>query len=146
MGKPAKIIAGLVVLALGYSLGSCGNDVETVTKTETKIIRIPEVVTHVEYKDKYAPMPEACYTAVEVLPSISRGDAIQTAAVGEILLALQDMGRAAAMNDVHEVNRLTEIVREEGYKINTSVLDRNQAMSTFNSYLKQCEAAMPPKE
>jgi hypothetical protein len=146
MSKPARIIAGLVVLALGYSLGSCGNDVETVTKTETKIIRVPEVVTHVEYKDKAVPLPEACYTAAEVLPRISEGDATQTAAVGEILLALQDMGRAAAMNDVHEVNRLTEVVREEGYKLNTSVLDRNQAMSTFNSYLKQCEAAMPPKE
>jgi len=143
MGKPARVFGVLVVLAIGYSLGSCGSDTpKTVTKTEIKVVEVPTVKTRIEYRDKVIPYPDSCNTAVEQLSRIHEEDAVQTKAVGEILLALQEMGTAAAFNDIHEVNRLVEIVREEGSKINATVLERNKAMITFKSYLTQCETAI----
>ncbi len=143
MGGPAKILYGLAAIGLVYTVGFLqGHDSspEPVTHTVTKEVPVPgPTETKIEYRDKIIPLPEPCYTAVEQLPRITEGDAVQTAAVGEILLSLQDMGTAAAFNDIHKINALVDVVREEGSKINASVGDRNRAVITFNSYLAQCE-------
>jgi len=131
----------VVAVSVGWSLGNEANvDAKIVTETETKIVEVPTVRTKTVYVDKAAVLPENCYEAIEQLPRMIEGDKIQTAAVGTILLALQDAGTAAAFNDIHEINRLVEIVRAEGGKLDASVIDRQRAVITFESYLGKCEA------
>lgn len=140
MANPAKVFALVVALSVAYSLGSCGEHVET--KTEVKIVKVPVVKTHIETKEVTLPYPESCTEALEASSRITANDGVQTAAVGEILLALQDMGTAAAFNDVEKVNELTSIVREQGGILNTSVLERDTAISTFETYLSKCKAEL----
>lgn len=142
MSKPARVLGAVVVLALGYSLGSCGDDTVVETRHETKVIKVPTVETHIEYRDKILPLPESCKSALDVLPRIMEGDAEQTAAVGKILLALQDLGTAAAFDDLAKINEMVTVVRKERSTISGTVGDRTNATNTFNDYLKQCEDAI----
>lgn len=140
MPNPAKVLVFVVALGVAYSLGSCGEQVET--KTEVKVVKVPVVKTHVEYKETPLPYPESCTDALEASSRITANDGVQTAAVGEILLALQDMGTAAAFNDVQKVNELVSIVRKQGGILNTSVQERTAAINTFETYLAKCQTEM----
>lgn len=137
MANPAKFLFFAVALGVAYSLGSCGEHVEV--KTETRFVKVPVVKTHVEYKDKMLPYPESCTEALAAAERITANDAEQTKAVGEILLALQDLGSAAAFDDVAKINETTEIVRKEGGTLNDTVLERNTAINTFETYLLKCQ-------
>lgn len=139
----SKILTYGAVLVFGVMLGSLDSrDGEVETKTEVRVIEVPTVKTKVEYKDKMVPWPDECSSALEALPKITAGDSAQTAAVGNILLALQDLSTAAAFNDTKAVNEAITIVREEKGVLSSVIADRQGAMTTYESFITKCEDAV----
>lgn len=141
---PVKTITVVAVLALGFVLGStvADSDTKVETQTEVKVIEVPTVKTKIEYRDKIKPFPEECTVALEALPKIIEGDAAQTEAVGNVLLALQDLSTASALNDTDKVNEAVAIVREEKRVLSEVIADRKGAITIYESFLSKCEAAI----
>jgi hypothetical protein len=142
MEIPGKALAFGAALVVGIMLGMATNDGPVETKTEVKVIEVPTVKTKVEYRDKMVPWPSECSDALDALPKIIEGDAAQTAAVGKVLLALQELSTASAFNDTNAVNEAIAVVRKEKGVLSATIADRSSAITVYEVFLSKCEAAI----
>jgi hypothetical protein len=125
----------LGALVLGISLGlSFGPEprleVRTITKTETKTVTVPS-------SDAPAQLPDACREVLNRLRDVAEVTEVSSKQAGEILLVLQNLGKAMA-DSVVAVNQVTVQYRDAKDKMDTSTVDAAEKMSLIDLYLDQC--------
>lgn len=143
------MIGNVICLGLGWSIGSNGNappGPEVVTKTE--IVRIPEVITHVETREvvKPAALPDSCRTAVSLL--LDSGPDLNAAsdAAGDVSLALKEAGIGSVMADITHINTATERFNKARELFDTAAVNIGTESSMMKRFLDQCKKDMQAHE
>jgi hypothetical protein len=128
-------------LILGISFGLASNPVP---ETKVHVVKVPVTKTRVEEKKIYVqtPLPESCLSLVETMESVTDTAGQQTAAVGKILLGLQDIGRFKAGRDLAALTKATEVVREYKDRLDTAVIETIRSTEEVEQHLETCKADM----
>lgn len=124
-----------LAVVLGYGLGLSNADIK-VEKVEV-IKSLPIKVT--KTVETRIPLPEACMEVAEKADALSVNDSRQTKAVGDIKLALQDLGTESFLGDVREVNRLIEVINEQKGIIDDSVIAKDEARLAYENEIETCQ-------
>lgn len=134
----AAIFAG--GLCLAYSLGTLNNP------TETRIVRVPEVKTHVVTETKtltvQQQLPVSCLEAMDALGTLANSDSDISEAAGALLDAMTDAERDSVMRDFKAMNKSLATIRVNKQKLDTSVTDDAAAREALRVQFRVCESDM----
>lgn len=138
MGRRAAWIGAGFACILGFGIG---NSTDPAPKTE--VVRVPQVKTHIEYRDKeiVKPWPESCKRAAQLIQDSTANDSAITGSAGEILLALDKLARVGA-TDPMSVNPTIEEVRAAKNTLDGAVVDREELLSTAKINIEKCLTAL----
>lgn len=131
------------VLCIAASIGRCSAGEQV---PEVRTVRIPEVHTKVEYRDRYQPMPEHCVTAYNLIVQATAESGDMSHSAGQILDALTDLGTGKAVGDVKEVNDAITRVRAAQDTLDNAVLTSAERKIALDSAISSCrkEVAASP--
>jgi hypothetical protein len=133
-------VIGLAVMGLTYGCGYA--------QANTEYIEVPVVKKEYVYQTKEVevvktePLPSACSELPALAAKVTEGDNILDGAVGEIQLALQELGRAAFEQDINQINEVTEVIREQKGIIDETVIVRAQSTINLDKASAQCEKGL----
>lgn len=126
------------VLGLGISMGRCGaGEVETVTKV--RIVKVPTVKTHVEYRDRYVKLPESCTEAAKLLTEDTKDNGTMTEAAGQIVDALSKLGLGKVQQDIQAINKSTETINAAKSRLDLAATDNSKATGRITAAISRCQ-------
>ena len=131
------VVGGLI---LGISLGVASDPVP-----ETKVVKVPVTEVRTEEKKIYVhtPLPESCHELLEVMETLTENSGEQTKAAGQILLALQDLGKFKVADNLAALTKATQIVRDEKDRLDTASIETINRTLEVEQYLQKCQDDMP---
>ena len=139
----APAFVGLLII---FGMGACvGNNATPETKVETKtqikIIRVPEVVTHVttETKNIYKPLPVICKDAITELKKITPLDDAIMRESSKMNLLIDQAIQESAMADFKALNKTIVEMRDAEGKLGTAVADKSATETVLDRYIQQCD-------
>ena len=147
--------AGGILLSLGliFLAGvGCNNawddETKTVTKTDVKIVKVPD--THVVTKTKtireVTPLPPVCRQAAELMLTISKLDEVIDAQVSIILPLTKEVHRLAAIptipNRMALMVKATEEMESARNTLGIAQVDKMGKLATYASVTERCEEAL----
>jgi hypothetical protein len=125
-------------LCLGFAVGKSA-DPQPEVKTQVKIVKVPTVKTHVEYRDRYEPMPESCTEAIATLTEVGQNNSAMTGAAGTILDALGDLGLSSAQPGIHDVNEVTERIMAAKDKLDSASIREQETARLVTAKVTACQ-------
>ena len=135
----AVLVFGLVAASYGFGYAQASRPekvevpvIKTEIRTETETI---EVV-------KTEPLPKSCNDLPIYAGRVVEADGVLDEAVGNIQLALVELGRAAFTGDVPKINEVTEVINRNRRIINENVVDRAQASINLTNQLELCKLGL----
>ena len=136
----AGVIALVVAVCLGFSLGRCGSDDPEVKVVEkTRFVKVPVVKTHVEYRDKFVPLPSACTDAVAALSKVESSTGALTKNAGIIADALNELGLGYATNDVHTVNKALDVIGPAKSALENAANTKSETIDDISTLISRCQ-------
>jgi len=139
----SAVAKGMAVLTLGIAAVSYGLGHAQASRPEK--VEVPvyktEIRTETETVEvvKTEPLPESCKTLPLYAAKVAEGNGVLDTAVGDIQLALLELGRAAYMRDIPKINEVTEVINRNRRIIDENVVDRAQATVNLTTQLELCE-------
>lgn len=148
MGKGIAVLIGFAVtFSFGYAVAS-NQAGERPVKVETKIVRVPEVITHLETKEVKTPekMPASCERAIELLADTGKNLGAATKAAGELNLALSDAGIGIVQKDLSVLNPATQTFLDAKRDMTDAAVQLRTDSQTIKAYLDRCKIDQQPHE
>lgn len=125
-------------LCLGFAVGKSGEPKPEV-KTQVKIVSVPTVKTHVEYRDRFRPMPQSCIEAIDMLAKVGENNSDMTSSAGKILDGLGDLGLGTVQPDVHDINKVTETIMAAKDKLDSASIREQETARLVTAKITACE-------
>jgi hypothetical protein len=135
-GNRAAVVLLAGAVCLGFSLGRCGGPEQV---PHTRIVTVPTVKTHVEYRDRYFNLPDSCTRAVKALGDVTKENGHTTESAGVILDALDSLGQGRATGDIQSVNKAIDKIRPAQIELATASNDHSDLQQRITVLISRCE-------
>ena len=105
---------------------------------ETKIVKVPEVHTHVVTQEVPTDLPVDCRTAISDLNKLLAANGLLTKGAGDAQNALSDVIRDTATRDVPSLNDSMEALTKAKDSIDTAAITQAQIAGQISTIVSQC--------
>lgn len=131
--KGALILAG-IAFCVGIGLGHNSAEVPP-----ARVVKVPTVKTHVEYRDKPTPLPQSCREAVQLTLASTTADDDIAAGSGKMQLAMSDVLKNTGNRDMPALTKAMEQVMASKNLVDNGVVDKSEIVSRLTDALARCK-------
>lgn len=141
MASKALLVVLPVIFLVGASFGHNNSpEPKIVTRTEVKIVQVPEVVTHIETKTVtiHAPLPESCKLAIDILANIKPIDSTIAASTG---IASDEIGKAnlaVALHDILAANKSIQKLTTVKVELDLAIVSKSAMAIELQTHVENC--------
>ncbi len=124
-------------LVMGIIVTNATNDTPPPPEVKTRVVEVPKRVEVV--REVRGDFPRSCKMAAEAITKDSDLYGASTEAVGNILLALQDLNKSATMGEVRAVNEANQVVRDNRIALDNAAAEQAERTDTLQYAITECE-------